>query len=144
MDAVYNVISYIFDVEKTCGCIGAVSTCVKDCIQEMYLVKKYFNKLDRQNLIHIVISAGEFDYMEPEQLWKLAFNLTSYFSDRNQAVFAIHFENCGGSGNTHIHIAINTVSFIDGYKISAGYDLKWKYRNYVKDAIREYRNLSGR
>lgn len=83
--------------------------------------KKMWNKMDGRQYLHHIISFPPNEKITPEQVLEFGKEFVdSVFSD-NQALIAVHQDK----EHIHIHIVVNTVSFVDGKKIhQSAYDLQ--------------------
>ena len=114
-----NLINYVISEERhiinsmTGGRMILTGTpqCVYD---QMMAVKKQYKQVDGQFMRHIIISPSDDEslYINTHSLYMIAMRICEFFPE-HQSVVAIHQE----TERPHIHIAINTVSFMDGKKI---------------------------
>lgn len=132
-----NLIAYIVSEERHTinGLTGGnmiFADSEKSVYQQMMDVKQYFKKCCGRYMQHIVVSFAEYEmkYLGIEAVYKIAMQICDFFK-WNQTVFAIHQE----TGQLHIHIGVNTVSFLDGSKLRF---TLWDLRQYVNQVVGKY------
>lgn len=84
---------------------------------QMQMVKKAFYKTEGIQLKHFIISFSdsEMAILDFDDILNLGFQVGLFFREY-QMVYGIHLD----SGHIHMHVVMNTVSFIDGHKYSGG------------------------
>lgn len=100
------------------GCYG-VSCCDPDAaFTQMMAVKKYFGKTSGNPLIHLIISYDDCvrDILDAVETSK---SIVSYFTPRYQLIWALHHKERGCS-KYHLHIVLNSVSYVDGKMAHTG------------------------
>lgn len=109
-----NCINYILNPDKTDGgtLIGAVNCTTHDAYSQMLNTKKYFNKEDKRQCYHYVLS-----FNKDENDVEAAFDILKKFVEQYlgsgyEAVYALHND----TDVLHGHIVFNSVSFVDGIK----------------------------
>lgn len=83
---------------------------------------------------HIVVSFE--DDISPYNAYILGWQIAAYYADRFQIVFGVHED----SGNIHIHLVFNTVSFVDGLKYSGERSDLVAFKHYVNYVYDSYFN----
>ena len=78
----------------------------------MLFVKNYFHKTQENPLIHFIISFGD-EVRKYEKAKAYAVLIGAVFKCRYQLIWAVHQKKRGDS-LFHIHIIMNSVSFVDG------------------------------
>lgn len=74
------------------------------------------------NLIkHRVISFHELDYIMPNEANELAAYLAKAYGESYITAYAVHVDTC----NIHIHLAVNTIGWLDGKRFSISYESRW-------------------
>lgn len=114
-----KLIDYIISDERhetngmTGGCMILTGSS-QNIYDQMMDVKNYYNKANGRFMRHIIVSMSDTESknIDVNSLYHIALRICNLFSGF-QTLFAIHQE----TGRPHIHIAINTVSFMDGRKI---------------------------
>ena len=109
-----RLLTYMMNPEKTQeeAKVGAVNCIPESASITMQQTKDSFGKITGRQGYHFVISfkPGETD---ADTAYKIAEEFISeYLSDKYETVFAVHDDK----EHIHIHIAFNSVSFVDGYK----------------------------
>lgn len=112
----HNLINYILNEEKDVLTGGNILFNSPDAAyNKMMLVKKNYRKTDGRLMRHLIFSPSDDEnrFFSEEDLYDIAIQICMLF-EGYQAIFTIH----RNTGRNHIHIAINTVSYIDGKKIN--------------------------
>ena len=109
-----RLLTYMMNPEKTQeeAKVGAVNCIPESASITMQQTKDSFGKITGRQGYHFVISfkPGETD---ADTAYKIAEEFISEFlSEKYETVFAVHDDK----EHIHIHIAFNSVSFVDGYK----------------------------
>lgn len=109
-----NALNYLEDNEKSLftGGFGVTTSPLEATYRQMLAVRKYFGKVSGNPLMHFIVSFDE-KVVTKDQAVYLASQLTNFFSNRYQGVWCVHFKQRGCS-NFHVHIVINSVSFVNG------------------------------
>lgn len=96
------------------GSRNLISSNIKDAVNEMMDVKKFFNKLDGRAALHGIISlpVPESNLCNASALMQLCEKVLEEVFPNNQAIFGVHTN----TENLHIHFIINSVG-LDGKKI---------------------------
>ena len=110
----YNALNYLHDKEKQLhlGGVGVDPYDLDLTYKQMLFVKKYFHKTQENPLIHFIISFGD-EVSTYETAKGYAVRIGLFFKCRYQFLWAIHRKKRGDS-MFHIHIILNSVSFVDG------------------------------
>lgn len=66
---------------------------------------------------------------------KYGYQICQYFGDRFQIVFGLHTD----TDYVHLHFVLNTVSFVDGSKFSAGLADYLGLRNYIQSLMPQWK-----
>lgn len=100
--------------------------------EQMMEVKQYFRKECGRYMRHIIVSFSNYElqHLGANEIYKIAMQICSFFK-WYQTIFAIHQE----TGQIHIHIGVNTVSFLDGNKLRFAL---WELKNYVNQIVGRY------
>lgn len=132
-----NLINYILSEERHVinGLIGGrmiLTGSPEFVYQQMMECKQYFHKACGRYMQHIIVSLSEQEmrFVGVNDVYKIAIQICAFFK-WNQTVFAIHQE----TGQIHIHIGVNTVSFLDGSKLRF---TLWDLRQYVTQVVGNY------
>lgn len=143
--AVYNTINYVYSSEhyKFSGAVGvlwypSLRQCCTDKILEenetdsnmkfladsFKTVKATYDKMDGQQVVHIIVGFGRKDIMSPILAYIFAEKLANYIGQRFQVIYAVHQGSDYSSNYLHIHFVVNTVSYVDGNRL---YDRRGYY-----------------
>lgn len=129
-DAVEREINYIYNPSHaTSGYYGGVAVSYLNpeiTIEQFKAVKRIYHKEDGRQIKHLVVSFAKNEHVSAKKALEIGYIIAEYFNNRYQIYFGVH-EN---EEHIHIHFGINTVSYIDGKKYSAG--------PYEQDEIRKY------
>lgn len=87
---------------------------VYNAAEEFAMVRNYYDKNDGRLARHIILSPEPKDLFTGDMLYQLALYVSSYYCASYQIVFGVHTDE---KAHPHIHIALNTVSFVDGRKL---------------------------
>lgn len=110
----YKALNYLYDNEKALhiGGYGVNPYNLEETFKQMMFVKKYFHKTGDNPLMHFIVSFDDIVKTYNQAKW-FAIIICQYFKDRYQLLWAVHRKTRGDS-KYHVHIIINTVSFVDG------------------------------
>ena len=132
-----NLITYIISDEKhrLNGLVGGnmvFTGSEQSVFEQMMECKRYFKKANGRYMLHLVVSfsAYEMKYIDANKAYMIAMQICRFFQ-WYQSIFAIHQE----TEQLHIHIGINTVSFLDGRKMRF---LLWDLKAYVNKVVNTY------
>lgn len=114
--ALHEVIHYVLDKAIMVGGYG-VSANAEAAYMQMQFVKRAFYQSDALQLKHFMISLDhtEAAYIDDDELLHLGF-LTGQLFREYQMVYGIHMDG----SHEHLHIVMNTTSFLDGHQYSDG------------------------
>ncbi len=85
-------------------------------------------------LRHFIISFAPFEKVSPEKANEIGKVATSYFGREYQAVYAVH----ESTDNLHIHIVINSVSYIDGHRYGGTKKEFYAFKNYMERVLQQF------
>lgn len=114
--ALYNVIYYVLSKAVAAGGYG-VPPAIDAAQKQMQFVKEAFYQTDSLQLKHffITFSHEETLYMDFDEMMLVAFEVAKLFGEY-QMVYGLHLDG----SHVHVHIVMNTTSFIDGHQYSDG------------------------
>lgn len=98
------------------GGFGVNYTDAVACYQNMLAVKKFYNKTSDNPLLHIVVSYNNC-VQDIFTASRLSAKIATFFSGY-QYVYCTHFKDRECS-HFHMHLVINSVSYLDGHLISS-------------------------
>lgn len=112
-----NAVNYITENADACFYSG-INICPERAYKQMRKVKKYFGKTSGNQLVHFVVCFNN-DVDDLATTKKYARKIAEYYKSRYQILYAIHQElryTKSGFGKSwfHVHIVMNSVSFVDG------------------------------
>ena len=140
-----TLVEYVLNPEKTKGCAGGWAVNLSCADIEMRLLAKCFHQEHGTRLRHWIVSFSYEELVSLEEqtrqpcqniLFRIAYALTAYYKDRYQIIFGIHWVN---ETSPHIHILMNTVSYMDGRKFHSDHTEYHAYEAYAKRVLRPYR-----
>lgn len=137
--ALKNKLKYIEDEYKTKGgLITSINTTVSYALDEMMLVKKFFNKMGGIPFHHFVVSFPSNMCITSEEALSFTANLLKKFSlfKDFQMVLACHLD----TSNIHVHIVVNSVNKVNGKKFHISREETQEILSYLKDV--EYKRAS--
>lgn len=141
-DAIGDVVNYILDEKKTCGYIGGWAANPQYAAYEMELLAKLFHNNKGVRIRHWTITFEEHELQRLESglgcdrtiaVYRLGFAFSAYYRNQYQIVFAVHCDE-----RPHLHIVMNTVSYVDGKKFSGNKTEYYNYEKYAKSVARNY------
>ena len=117
-----------------------------DAYDQMLGVKRYYGKTSGNPLAHFVVS---FDgtVQEPLRAIELGQQIAAYFTPSYQLMWCIHQKHQGDS-YYHMHMALNSVSYVDGRMFHFGNPEMFAFQAYVSSVTgcsvwRKFENKSG-
>lgn len=143
-ESVPELINYVMDSQKTedhyigGNCILPGST-IDDVILQFQVVKNVWGKNDGVQFIHFIVSFSYEENVEPRQAYISAYHISTYFDGLYQVVYGVHQD----TENLHIHFLVNSVSYIDGRKISFGRNDYWNLFSHVWHEVSSLRCRMG-
>ena len=120
---------------------------LNDAYDQMLGVKRYFGKTSGNPLAHFVVSFDE-SVREPWRAIELGQQIAAYFTPNYQLMWCIHQKHQGDS-YYHMHMALNSVSYVDGRMFHCGIPDMNAFGAYVREVTgcrvwTEFENKSGR
>ena len=130
-----DVIAYILRNDKTPHhCIGGAAVNVYNALQEMTLLAQAFHKDSGLRLRHSVISFEKDKQITLEAAEQIACHAVSYYGSAYQMIYAIHED----TAHLHIHLVMNSVSYLDGKKYHGNKKDYYGFINYMRSVVRPY------
>lgn len=118
-NAVENLIYYIDTRSEMTGGWGVSMASPDAVISEFKAVKRFWNKEGGRQIKHFIFSWDNQKYrFGIQQMQYLASRVTLCFQLRYQVFWGIHLD----TDKPHVHIAVNTVSYVDGKMMCIGYE----------------------
>ncbi len=135
IDSKLDVISYILNPEKAQhSYIGGMSGTPRNIAENMNDVSVYFGKERGVQLRHYIISFSPNEINDPALVNIIAQRIIEYFAEEYQVIYAVHEDK----PHLHIHIVINSVSFVDGHRYYGKREEFNAFRNFIKNLLRQY------
>lgn len=138
-DALERLIhGYVFPKSRL---IGGLSVDPAHAAEQMHLAKWLWLKENGSQLRHFILSFGPWESEQiksADELMPLAYEICQYFSNDFQVVFGIYL---GRTGLWHIHFVVNSVSFVDGKRLSRKNSADHDLRCYVQSLLPDGRNV---
>ena len=129
------VVNYILKESKTLGgYTGASGINTENYAEEMKTVSEKFGKSDGVQLRHFVISFKQHEVSEPEVAWQIGNKISKFLGTEFQNVFSVH-EN---TDQLHIHLVMNSVSFVDGHRYYGTRKEFYSMKNYTDKVLDDY------
>lgn len=133
-----NVINYITNPQKTVSnFIGSKGLKSEHFSEEMQETSNKFGKNKGVQVRHFIVSFDEDEVNNPKQVFDIGDRICDTLSDEYETVFAVH-EN---TENLHIHIAMNSVSFVDGHRYKGTRKEFYKMKTNINQVFKEH-NIS--
>jgi len=141
-----QVLGYILNPYKTPnGYTGSIGITGDNYVQEMKDVSLNFGKVDGVQLRHFIISFESWEVKDPKNAYMIGCDIASFLGREYQAVFSVHED----AEQLHIHLVINSVSFIDGHRYRGTRAEFYGLKNYINMVIGRFgiapvRYISGK
>lgn len=103
---------------------------------EMMRTKEAYGKLDGRQCQHYILSFAKDEIILPDAVKYIEKHAQKCFGDRFQVFIGIHINS--ESKCIHAHYIVNSVSFVDGYKIQTNKEDYNRFRDYNDEIAREY------
>jgi len=103
---------------------------------QMKMVKRAYGKTDKRLMRHFIISftQQESQMFLPHELLQIGAAIAYPIGLRHQIVFGVHNDTkC-----LHLHFGMNTVSYVDGRKISHDHSFLAEVKEYANDVLAIY------
>ena len=119
--SLFRVLEYVLRT----GIIGGYALDPEHAYQQMMMVKKAFHKTGGVQLKHFFVSLSNRDMERAgiDDLLRLGFQIGKKLGEY-QLAYGVHMN----TNHLHLHCVMNTVSFVDGHKFSAGLQAFWRIR----------------
>ncbi|MCH5256767.1 MAG: relaxase/mobilization nuclease domain-containing protein [Lachnospiraceae bacterium] len=133
----FNLICYIAEGSEVVSGYGITLDSIDSVIREFEYVKRQWNKAEegRRQARHFIVSF-EKDEFPLNTIIEIAWRIGALYGYRFQVFYGIHTE----TEHTHIHFALNTVSFMDGKMISEGPPDLEILKNNIMAILKLYKN----
>ncbi len=148
LEYLYRACRYVDNTERAIyiNGFGVNPYDLNDAYDQMLEVKRYYGKTSGNPLAHFVVS---FDgtVQEPLRAIELGQQIAAYFTPSYQLMWCIHQKHQGDS-YYHMHMALNSVSYVDGRMFHFGKPEMNAFLAYVRSVTgcsvwRKFENKSG-
>lgn len=130
-----DVIRYILNPFKARTYCGAYGVDTNNPAQSMEMKSAQFGKSHGVQLRHFIVSFYPDEVNSPMTANEIAQQFVAFFANEYQVVYAIHEDK----PHLHIHIVINSVSYVDGHRY---YGTRAEFKSmqkYMQEVLRRYR-----
>ena len=134
IDSRATLANYVLNEEKAPHYYGGYGVNIIDIAESMDDVAKRFYKTKGVQLRHFIVSFSENEKVTPRKANDIAIAAASFFKHEYQVVFAVH-EN---TANPHIHIFINSISYVDGHRYGGTRKEFYEFFNYLRNILKYY------
>ena len=110
-----NAIAYILNPIKTSNGLltGGINCTVETGYEQMVATKTFYNKLDKRQGYHLILSFPPDENVSPEKAYEIVEKFAKeYLGEAYEVIYAVHTDQ----KHMHGHIIFNSVSFVDGIK----------------------------
>ena len=130
-----RVTHYALDKAVAVGAYGTNPN-VEAAYMQMQFVKRVFYQTDSLQLKHffITFSHEEAMYIDFNEMISLAFEAAKLFGEY-QMVYGLHLDG----SHVHVHVVMNTTSFMDGHQYNGGLSGFMKVCGMIKKKYPQYR-----
>lgn len=131
----YDVINYILNPQAAIsGYTGGMTGTPQSIANDMNDVSSSFGKTNGVQLRHFIITFSPDEMSDADTVNDIAQRIICYFSSEYQAVYNVH-EN---KPHLHIHIVINSVSYVDGHRYYGKMNEFHSFKSFVRKILKEY------
>lgn len=132
---VERAIRYMSDPQKVpsggvfCGAVPL--SCVADA---MNCVTDAYHNQEGVHLRHMILSFAPEEGVSLEDVKEIAQKCISYYADEYQIFAAVHEDE----PHLHIHLAMNTTSYVDGSKYPGSKKDLYGFKNHINSVVHPY------
>ena len=129
-----DVIRYILNPFKAKRYVGAYGVNINCPAESMKLISEQFGKTNGVQLRHFIISFYPNELTDPAIANEIAKQFMLFFASEYQVIYAVHEDRL----HIHIHIVINSVSYLDGHRY---YGTRAEFKSmqkYMHGVLRKY------
>lgn len=140
-DAVTFLINYMSSSPYAgyAGGRGVVSLWPNQVIHDFNFVKALYEKEDHKLISHIIIGTDKKEQILETELSEMAETITDYFFERGfQSFYVTHRGSGENAGYLHLHLAINTINFLNGNRYYETYGNASDIKNILSMKYNEY------
>lgn len=140
--AVENLIEYMSGspFARSLGGRGITSSVPRQAAEDFAFVKNMYDKNNRKQISHIIIGTQEKENIIELELFGIALSAAEYLYQKGfQSYFVIH---CGSYENPdylHLHLAVNTINYINGTRYYETFSNSSELKNALEGIYKQYR-----
>lgn len=139
-DAVENVIHYMCSSPFAMDCNGrGVLTYSPEAVMNGFaFTKQMYDKADRKQVAHLIIESQKEGFCI-EEIRDVAEAAVNYFySNGFQCFYVIHYGSYDNFDNMHVHLAVNTINYRDGKRLTETYSVTSNFRIAMETIFQDY------
>lgn len=135
--ALTNLIKYTWQKEKAIhklyGGYGSRTNNAELAAKDFIETRKIFQKFPSTFARHKVISFENGLLSTPQQVFEVAKEVVTYYTDNFQVIYGVHEDR---DENYHIHLIINSVNYKNGKIFHEGLPDNAKFQEYIRNIIK--------
>lgn len=138
-DAIDRLIYYMFSspFAVRTGTNRVLGCDVESIVNSYKLVQMHHAKTDGKQIQHIIIGTSEAENIMDGMAWVIALAASDYIGSRFQCCYAVHHGSYDNPNYVHIHLAVNTVSWLDGNRYHEKRQNEYDLKNYLNSYTQE-------
>lgn len=133
-ESIEDVLRYCQHSDKCFGYVGGWSVNPTNAFTEMTIFNKLANQDKGKRLRQYIISFSPKVINDPDILYQIAKDITEFFAEEYQVVFALHFDK----PHPHIHIVLNTTNFRTLRKFPSDKKSYYNFFNHANRVLRKH------
>jgi len=135
IEAKADTIAYVLNPYKAKhGCVGGVGVSPECPAESMEIVSEMFGKSDGSQLRHYILAFSEEELYNLQTVHAIAQHIAVCIGQEYQVVYAVHEDK----SYLHIHMIVNTVSFVDGHRWRGSKAEFYQMLNAMKMILRQF------
>lgn len=139
-DAIGRLLNYMVSSPYiiSSGSRRVLSYNLQTVIDSFKVVQDKFDKTDGKRIHHIIIGFHEKDLVANGIATQIAEDVVSYLEKRFQCCYVVHHGSSDNPNYIHIHLAVNTISWLDGRRMSEELETLYNLAAYLRQSTGEY------
>lgn len=129
-----DLINYILNPQKARHYSCGYNVNFDNPADSMEQVSAHYNKTDGVQLRHFIISFHPTELDKPKIANAIAMQIAGFFVFEYQTVYAVHEDKY----HLHIHMVINSVSYVDGHRYKGTKKEFYDFKNYLSEVLADY------
>lgn len=129
-----DVIKYILNPYKAPNYCGAFGVDINNLAESMEAISSHYGKSGGVQLRHFIISFYPEEVNDAKTVNDIAQKFANFFFREYQVIYAVHEDK----PHLHIHIVINSVSYIDGHRYYGTRAEFKEMQKYLQAVLRNY------